>query len=218
MAFKHRVFSGLGIAGIVFLTVAAYASYAAIVDHNWAAGLLAVVLAGFGGDAVHFELNYAWTNGGLQERYKLWKKRRFWAKRQTEHLLIMLSQDQRWMASNPIVAALTERYIRALGVDWYKEMFESSDKLRTKLKLDPVYGPDAEQYVEHLVMLVVVSSAIGAGSYVVTTHAVPSFPDDTTRGAWATRTVAIERGKKSAFENPNDIWSHQFVKVKVPVI
>lgn len=150
MAFKHRVFSGLGIAGIVFLTVAVYASYAAIVDHNWAAGLLAVVLAGFGGDAVHFELNYAWTNGGLQERYKLWKKRRFWKYRQQEHLMSLLMQDEHWMANNPIVATLTNRYIRALGIDWYADYFEDSSKLRTRLGLDPNYRNETISTATHV--------------------------------------------------------------------
>ena len=78
----------------------------------------------------------------LQQAYHAWKKRRYWKARQHEHLFIMLKSDNRWMASNPIAATLTQRYIDALEEDWYTKVFQPSDKIREQLGLTPNYKED----------------------------------------------------------------------------
>ena len=138
---KPLITSGLGVAGLICLMTAVACIALAFSDKNPSAALLGVVLAFFGTDAVWFEITYAWYNGGLQDRYKLWKKRRFWnIHRQHEHLVTMLKSDNRWMAGNPIVDYLTERYLKALDIDWYTHGFQSSDKVRVKLGLEPNYS------------------------------------------------------------------------------
>lgn len=75
----------------------------------------------------------------LYERYSTWRKKRYWEKRQFENLRVMLNGDARWLAADPVAAALTDRYQRAVAEDWYKLPQEDVSKLRTRLGLDPDY-------------------------------------------------------------------------------
>lgn len=134
---KKKIFSGLGLAGFIFIGTAFAMLYVAIHDGNIAAGCAAFVFAIFGIDASIFELTYAWHNGGLKDRYELWRKRRKWERRKLEHLQTILQSDSRWMAHNPVAAELTQRYLDAISEDWYTLAFPHSDKIRTKLNLEP---------------------------------------------------------------------------------
>lgn len=136
---KKRIFSGIGIAGIIMLAVAAICVYFAVTDKNPVAGMLALALIYFGVDSTWFEINYAWTNGGLGERFKHWEKRRYWNKtRQIEHLRLMIQSDAHWMNHDLTVKTLSERYLNALKEDWYSYSFEHASVIRNKLKLDPI--------------------------------------------------------------------------------
>lgn len=76
---------------------------------------------------------------GLFERYKAWRIKRYWEKRQLENLQVMLRTDAQWLAANPIAAALTDRYAKAAADDWYQQPREDISQLRTRLGLEPDY-------------------------------------------------------------------------------
>lgn len=73
----------------------------------------------------------------LIRRFRAWQNRRYWQAHQMEHLRLMLQEDGRWMAHNPIAAALTDRYLAATAEDWYQQVFVHSGHLREQLGLDP---------------------------------------------------------------------------------
>jgi hypothetical protein len=141
---KIRI-SGFGIAGALLIASAFGCLFVAITNKNPAAGILAVLFAYFGSDAVWFELSYVWTNGGLQQKYEAWKarraleaKRKKWAGRQLEHLFTLVNADNRWMAHDKTASTLTQRYLDALDKDWYAKHFQEVHKLREELGLDPM--------------------------------------------------------------------------------
>lgn len=74
----------------------------------------------------------------LYERYTAWRTKRYWEKLQLENLRV-INEDSRWLASNPLAAALTARYLNALAEDWYKLPREDVSQLRTRLGLAPNY-------------------------------------------------------------------------------
>lgn len=76
----------------------------------------------------------------LIERYKAWRKRRYWRARQFENLRLMIQSDARWLAHDPIARALTERYEAALREDWYTVVHHSPDTFRRQIGLEPVYN------------------------------------------------------------------------------
>ena len=135
---KKLRFSGLGLAGIFMLAVAFGCLYLAITENNLGAAMLALVLTYFGTDAVFFEGSYVWFNGGLKDRFELWRKRRYWQKKQVFELWLLADSDNKWFSHVPEIAAITERYMRLCGRDWYKESIEQTPQLRTRLGLDPV--------------------------------------------------------------------------------
>lgn len=73
----------------------------------------------------------------LLQRLRDWRQRRKWAAMHLEWLRTMVYGDARWLASNPIASALTERYEAALRDDWYALDHEDTPRLRTRLGLDP---------------------------------------------------------------------------------
>lgn len=77
---------------------------------------------------------------GLLQRYKAWRKRRYWQARQFENLRLMITSDARWLAHDPVARALTERYEAALREDWYTVVHHSPDAFRRQIGLEPVYG------------------------------------------------------------------------------
>ena len=142
---KRRIFSGLGMAGLLVLATAFGCAYTAYTQHNVPAGVLAVLLTFFGMDATLFEMSYIWTSTGLQEKYEARKarraleaKRKKWAGRQLEHLFTLVNADNRWMAHDKTASTLTQRYLDALDKDWYAKHFQEVHKLREELGLDPM--------------------------------------------------------------------------------
>jgi hypothetical protein len=73
----------------------------------------------------------------LIQKFKLWRKRRFWQKRQLEFLRTMIIEDHQWLAANPIANALTTRYMNALSEDWYKKSYPRRFEFRREIGLDP---------------------------------------------------------------------------------
>lgn len=82
----------------------------------------------------------------LAEGWRAWRLRRRWtAERQLQHLLEMVSEDNRWLASDETASALTERYLAALSPDWFTRGHESIRCLRSRLGLDPRNGVDVRR-------------------------------------------------------------------------
>ena len=83
----------------------------------------------------------------LLQRYKAWRKRRYWARLQLEHLRNLISSDWRWLAHDPVARELTDRYMRALRDDWYTLSHEGPDTFRRRIGLEPGKGlSDAQRY------------------------------------------------------------------------
>lgn len=76
---------------------------------------------------------------GSMDSFLEWRKRRYWKKRHLSFLRTLISSDARWLSVDEKAKAITERYEKAIGEDWYKHSFEDSSKFRTRLGLDPVY-------------------------------------------------------------------------------
>lgn len=70
-------------------------------------------------------------------KFKQWRKRRYWNKRQLEHLHDLISADQRWLSHDPVAKALTDRYMAAFNSDWYKLSYEEVSQFRSRIGLDP---------------------------------------------------------------------------------
>lgn len=73
----------------------------------------------------------------LLQRFRAWRKRRYWQSQQLEHLAVMIRSDWRWLAHDPVARELTDRYVRALRDDWYTLPHEDSGAFRTRIGLDP---------------------------------------------------------------------------------
>lgn len=80
----------------------------------------------------------------LIARFHAWREARQWEAQHIEWLRTMVHGDARWLASNPIAAAITERYEAALAEDWYARPHEDVSQLRTRLGLDPHAGQKSE--------------------------------------------------------------------------
>lgn len=104
----------------------------------------------------------------LIQRFKAWRKRRYWQRQQLEHLAMMIRSDWRWLAHDPVARALTDRYVRALRDDWYTMPHEDSGAFRTRIGLDALLKPpalasdhvDAERYRK---LREVLQGAVGSG-------------------------------------------------------
>lgn len=74
----------------------------------------------------------------LKARLKEWRRKREWnAELQLYHLRLMVQADNRWMAHNPIVSELTDRYLRMLSDHWESQPQESVERFRERIGLDP---------------------------------------------------------------------------------
>lgn len=80
----------------------------------------------------------AWVT--TTDRFKAWRKRRYWQARQFENLRIMITGDARWLAHDPVARALTERYEAALRDDWYTVAHYRPDAFRRRIGLEPNYA------------------------------------------------------------------------------
>jgi hypothetical protein len=74
----------------------------------------------------------------LINRYNEWRRKRKWnAEEQLYHLRLIVQADNRWMAHNPIVSELTDRYLKVLGDRWESQDVESVDRFRERIGLSP---------------------------------------------------------------------------------
>lgn len=75
----------------------------------------------------------------LIQRYKAWRKRRYWQAQQFEHLRMAIMTDWRWLAHDPVASELTERYRQMLREDWYTVPHEDTPQFRRRIGLEPNY-------------------------------------------------------------------------------
>ncbi len=68
------------------------------------------------------------------ERFKAWRERRYWQARHLEFVANMMRTDHRWLAGNQVADALTTRYVRAMGSDWYCLEHEPVERFRETLR------------------------------------------------------------------------------------
>ena len=74
----------------------------------------------------------------LKARFKEWRRKREWnAELQLYHLRVMVMQDNRWMAHNPIVSEVTDRYLLMLSDTWESQPQESVERFRERIGLCP---------------------------------------------------------------------------------
>jgi hypothetical protein len=74
----------------------------------------------------------------FKQRIREWRRKRKWnAKLQLYYLRIAMLSDARWMAHNPIVSELTDRYLRMLADDWESQPQEEVSQLRDRIGLNP---------------------------------------------------------------------------------
>lgn len=71
----------------------------------------------------------------LIERFKAWRKRRYWAARHMEFVHNMVLLDWRWLANIQVADLLTERYRLAMHSEWYTKVHEPIEEFRARLAL-----------------------------------------------------------------------------------
>lgn len=72
------------------------------------------------------------------EALRAWRRRRYWtAERQLEHLRVMVMDDWRWLAHDPVADAMATRYKRALSQSWYQLQHEDAETFRRRIGLCP---------------------------------------------------------------------------------
>lgn len=75
----------------------------------------------------------------LRERFKRWWQARQHSRRwgpaiQLHHLRVQMHQDNRWLASNKVASALTDRYLSMLADDWEKRVVVRIEDFRRLLE------------------------------------------------------------------------------------
>lgn len=78
----------------------------------------------------------------MLKRFKAWMEarrlRRLWpVEEQLRQLRIFVESDSRWMAHDPKVAALTERYLDMLAPDWYARPVQDVSRFRDAIGCNP---------------------------------------------------------------------------------
>lgn len=77
----------------------------------------------------------------LLERYRAWRHRRRWpVEMQLDMLRRMLAEDDRWMAHDPKVVALCERYSAVLAEDWMHRSHVSASEFRQRIGCVPPHS------------------------------------------------------------------------------
>lgn len=74
----------------------------------------------------------------LLAKLKGWLKQRRWKRHQLDHLRVLIAEDHRFLAHNPVADALTTRYLAALSPDWYAKPHASAWHFRRSIGLEPV--------------------------------------------------------------------------------
>lgn len=70
---------------------------------------------------------------GLIERYKAWRKRRYWKRRHLDFIRAVISQDARWLSVNPQGKMLLDRYEKLVSDNWYAYPFTEIGRFRREL-------------------------------------------------------------------------------------
>ena len=77
----------------------------------------------------------------LVMRLKAWRNRRYWsAEKQLYWLRVTINQDHGWMHHDPVVRAITERYLKMLVTEWEKVSIEDVRDFRERVGLKPDGG------------------------------------------------------------------------------
>ena len=78
----------------------------------------------------------------LIRRISEWRRKRKWpAEAQLLRMRSAVQEDQRWMAHNPIVMAITQRYLPLLADDWESKPLEDVSNFRERIGLSPHVKP-----------------------------------------------------------------------------
>ena len=68
------------------------------------------------------------------QRFKAWRKRRYWASQHLEFLRKMIREDWRWLANEPVVHSIIERHHRAASTSWYELAHQGPIEFRESLR------------------------------------------------------------------------------------
>jgi len=69
--------------------------------------------------------------------FRKWQRRRKWPiANQLEYLRVIIQDDQRWMAHDPVVMDLCQRYLDILVEEWEKSLTESPQNFRVRHGLE----------------------------------------------------------------------------------
>ena len=78
----------------------------------------------------------------LFNAYKEWRRKRQWnAKLQLEYIKQQVVMDDRWMAHDPKVSAVCQRYLVMLADDWEKHSVMPVEEFRRSIGCDPHSQP-----------------------------------------------------------------------------
>lgn len=78
----------------------------------------------------------------LLNAYKEWRRKRQWsAELQLEYLRQQVEMDYRWMAHDPKIRAVCQRYLDMLADDWEKHSVMPVDEFRRSIGCDPHSRP-----------------------------------------------------------------------------
>jgi hypothetical protein len=75
-----------------------------------------------------------WLESRFVKQCQLWQ-----LENQITHLRLMIQNDHRWLAHNPVADALTARYLAALDPDWTSKVHHDSAVFRRENGLEPDY-------------------------------------------------------------------------------
>lgn len=74
----------------------------------------------------------------IAQAYQEWRRKRRWnAKLQLEYLRLQVMEDQRWMAHDPKVSTLCQRYLDMLADDWERRSVRNVSDFRREIGCDP---------------------------------------------------------------------------------
>lgn len=77
----------------------------------------------------------------IKAAWRRWLHRRLWpVEWQLERLRSQVQEDRRWMAHDPKVAAVCDRYLEMLRSDWENAAVEPVSWFRSRIGCDPHWG------------------------------------------------------------------------------
>jgi hypothetical protein len=80
----------------------------------------------------------------LIERFKAWRKRRYWEKRHIDFIRAVISEDARWLSAHPQGSMLLDRYEKLVSHNWYAHAFTDISRFREQLGWCP-HKPKGEK-------------------------------------------------------------------------